>query len=106
VHQIAHQDEAFVDHGDEGIRAAPPGVAVGNLFEEVRLFVEGLAANLDVRAEVGAHVEGRVYVNEFNSAGVLDLATKRASLQRSENELVVAPDQGEAFQTGRYFCCG
>src|SRR5947208_8041091 len=65
VHQIAHEDEAFVNHGDEGIRAAPPGVAVGDFFEEVRLFVEGLAANLDVHAEVRAHVEGRVNVDEL-----------------------------------------
>ena len=51
---IPHKDEPLVNHADEGIRAAPPGVAVGDLFEEVRLFVEGLAADLDVHAEVRA----------------------------------------------------
>ena len=93
VHQIAHEDEAFVNHGDEGIRAAPPGVAVGDLFEEVRLFVEGLAANLDVHAEVRAHVEGRVNVDALEAAGVLDLAAERAALEGGEDELVVAPDE-------------
>ena len=93
MHQIAHEDEAFVNHGDEGIRAAPPGVAVGDLFEEVRLFVEGLAANLDVHAEVRAHVEGRVDVDELEAAGVLDLAAERAALEGGEDELVVAPDE-------------
>src|SRR5438552_14572664 len=44
MHQIAHEDEALVDHGDERVGAAPAGVTVGDLFEEVRLFVEGFAA--------------------------------------------------------------
>src|SRR5450756_1556415 len=30
MHQIAHEDKALVNHGDEGIRAASPGVAVGD----------------------------------------------------------------------------
>ena len=99
VHQIAHEDEAFVNHGDEGIRAAPPGVAVGDLFEEVGLFVEGLAANLDVHGEIRADVEGRVNVDELEAAGVLDLAAERAALEGGEDELVVAPDEfvGPAF---------
>src|SRR6266850_5172273 len=90
---------SFVNHGDEGIRAAPPGVAVGDFFEEVRLFVEGLAANLDVHAEVRAHVEGRVNVDELEAAGVLDLAAQRAALEGGEDEFVVAPDEfvGPAF---------
>src|SRR5438445_3810242 len=77
----------------------PPGVAVGDLFEEVGLFVEGLAANLDVHAEVRADVEGRVNVDELEAAGVLDLAAERAALEGGEDELVVAPDEfvGPAF---------
>ena len=71
----------------------PPGVAVGDLFEEVRLLVEGLAADLDVHAEVRADVEGRVNVDELEAAGVLDLAAERAGLEGGEDELVVAPDE-------------
>src|SRR6266576_3820693 len=93
VHQIAHENEAFVNHGDEGIRAAPPSVAIGDFFEEVRFFVEGLVANLDVHAEVRAHVEGRVNVDELEAAGVLDLAAERAAFEGGEDELVVAPDE-------------
>ena len=93
VHQVTHEDEALVNHGDEGICAAPPGVAVGDLFEEVRLLVEGLAANLDVHAEVRAHVEGRVDVDKLQAAGVLDLAAERAALEGGEDELVVALDE-------------
>jgi len=70
-----------------------PGVAVGDLFEEVRLLVEGLAADLDVHAEVRAHVEGRVDVDELQPAGVLDLAAERAALEGRKNQLVVAPDE-------------
>ena len=93
VQQVAHEDQALVDHRDEGIRAAPPCVAVGDLFEEVWFLVEGLAANLDVHAEVRAHVEGRVNVDELEAAGVLDLAAQRAALEGGEDELVVAPDE-------------
>src|ERR1017187_4063263 len=92
VHQVAHEDEAFVNHRDEGIRAASPGVAVGDLFEEVRLFVEGLAANLDVHAEIRTHVEGRVNVDQLEAAGLLNLAAECAALEGGEDELVVAPD--------------
>ena len=100
VHQVAHQDEALVDHRDERIRAAPPSVAVGDLFEEVRLLVKRLAADLDVHAEVGAHVERRVDVDQLQAAGVLDLPAQRAALERRENQLVVAPDElvGPALQ--------
>jgi hypothetical protein len=45
-----------------------PGVAVGDLLQDVRLLVEGLAADLDVHAEVGAHVEGRVDVDQLQPA--------------------------------------
>jgi hypothetical protein len=55
--------------------------------------VEGLAADLDVHAEVRAHVEGRVNVDELEAAGVLDLAAERAALEGGEDELVVAPDE-------------
>jgi hypothetical protein len=61
--------------------------------------VEGLAADLDVHAEVRAHVEGRVDVDELEAARVFDLATERATFERGKNELVVAPDEfvGPAF---------
>src|SRR3990170_544490 len=52
VQQIAHEDETLVQHRDERVRPASPGVAVGNLLEEVRLLVERLAADLDLHAEV------------------------------------------------------
>ena len=100
VHQVAHEDEAFVDHRDEGIRAAAPSVAVGDLFEEVRFLVEGLAANLDVHTEVRAHVEWRIDVDELKPAGIFDLTAQRTALERRKNELVVAPDEfvGPAFE--------
>ncbi len=79
--QIPHQDQPLVDHGNKRIRPAPPGVAVGDLLQEVRLLVEGLAANLDVHGEVGADVEGRVDVNELQATRVLDLPPQRAALQ-------------------------
>ena len=93
VHQIAHEDEALVNHTDERIRAAPPGVAVGDLFKQVWLFVEGLAADFNVHAEVRANVERRVNVDELQPAGVLNLPPERAGFERRENELVVAPNQ-------------
>ncbi len=63
--QIAHQYESLIDHGDEGIGALAPGVAVGDFFEDVRFLGEGVAANFDVHGEVSAHVEGRINVDEF-----------------------------------------
>ena len=57
--KISHQYQSFVDHRDEAIRASSPGVAVGDLLQQVRLLVKGLAADLDVHAEIRANVEGR-----------------------------------------------
>lgn len=99
VHQIAHQNQPFIDHSDEGVGAAAPGVAIGDLFEEVGLFVKGLAADFDVHGEVRADIEGRVDIDEFEAAGVFDLTAERAGFERRENQLVVAPDEfvGPAF---------
>ena len=80
--QIPHQDQPLVDHGDEGIRALAPGVAVGDFFEDVGLLGEGVVADLDVHREIRAHVEGRVDVDELQPALLLDLLAQRAVLQR------------------------
>ena len=55
--------------------------------------MEGLTADLDVHAEVRAHVEGRVDVDELQASGVFDLAAERAALEGRKNQLVVAPDE-------------
>jgi hypothetical protein len=80
--QIPHQDQPLVDHGDKGIRALAPGVAVGDLFQDVGLLGEGVAADLDIHAEIRAHVEGRVDVDQLEAALLLDLLAQRAVLQR------------------------
>ena len=51
------------------------------------------AANLDVHAEVRAHVKGRLNVDELQPAGLFDLAAERAAFEGREDELVVAPDE-------------
>ena len=96
--KIAHQDQSFVDHCDEAIRAAPPGVAIGDLFQEVRLFMEGLAADLDIHAEVGADIERRVDVDELrppaSSIGWRSapaLSEERISLLSPQISLLVQP---------------
>jgi hypothetical protein len=91
--QVPHQHQPFVNHADEGIRPPPPGVPVGDLLQQVGFLVEGLAADLDVHAEVGADVEGRVDVDELEAAGLLDLAAQGAGFQGRQDELVVAPDE-------------
>ena len=91
--QIPHQDQPLVDHRDERIRTAPPGVAVGDLLEDVGFHVEGIAADLDVHREVGADVERRVDVDQLQAAGFLDLLAQRAGFQAGRNQLVVAPVQ-------------
>ena len=93
MHQIPHENQPFIDHRDERIRAPAPGIAVGDLFEEVGFLVEGFAADLDVHGEVRADVEGRIDVDEFQAAGVLDLAAQGTGFERGEDELVVAPDK-------------
>ena len=55
--------------------------------------MEGLTADLDVHAEVRAHVEGRVDVDELEATSLFDLASKRPGLEGRKNELVVAPDE-------------
>ena len=79
--KISHEYQAFVDHRDEAVRPAPPGVAVGDLLQKVRFLVEGLAADLDVHAEIRADVEGRIDVDQLEAAGVLDLLAQRARLE-------------------------
>ena len=78
---------------DERVRALAPGVAVGDFFEDVRLLGEGVVADLDVHAEVGADVEGRVDVDQLDAAVGLDLLAQRAVLEAGQDELVVAPDE-------------
>ena len=100
VHQIPHQDQPLVNHRNKRIRPASPGVAVGDLFQQVRFLVESLAADLDVHRKTRADIERRVYIDQLQAARVLDLAAQRAALQRGEDQLVVAPDEfvGPAFQ--------
>ena len=80
-------------HADEGIGTAAPGIAVGDLFEEVGLFVEGFAADLDVHGEVCADVEGGIDVDEFEAARVLDLTAQGPAFEGGEDELVIAPNE-------------
>ena len=91
VQQIAHEDQPLVDHRDERVRAPPPRVAVGDLLEDVRLLVECLAADLDVHAEVGAHVERRVDVDQLEPARVLDLLAQRAGSSATRESACCRP---------------
>jgi hypothetical protein len=93
--QVAHKDEPFIDHGDEGVGPFAPGVAVGDFFEDVGAFGEGVAAvaDFDVHGEIGPDVEGRVDVDELEAALFFDLIPQRAVLEAGEDQLVVAPDE-------------
>jgi hypothetical protein len=91
--QIPHQHQPLVDHGNKGVRPFAPGVAVGDLFEDVGLLGEGVAADLDVHGEVCAHIEGRVDVDQLQPALLFDLLAQRAVLEAGQDQLVVAPDQ-------------
>src|SRR5688572_21183398 len=88
-------NEAFVDHGDERVGPFAPGVAVGGFFEDVGAFGECVAAvtDLDVHGEVGADVEGRVDVIEFEAALFFNLVPQRDVFEAGEDQLVVAPDE-------------
>jgi hypothetical protein len=88
VQQVVNQPKAFVNHRDKRIRAATPSVPVGNLFKKVRLLMKGLAADLDIHAEVRAYVEGRVNVDELQPAGVLDLSAERPALSEERISLL------------------
>ena len=70
-----------------------PGIAVGDLFQDVGLLGEGVVADLDVHRKVRAHVKRRVNVNQLEPALFFNLLTQRAILQRREDQLVVAPDE-------------
>lgn len=68
-----------MNHGDERISAASTRV-LGDLFKKVRLFMKGLAANLDVHTEV--RIKRRVNVDELQPACVLDLSAERTGFKR------------------------
>ena len=80
--QIPHQNQPLVDHADEAVGAAAPGVAVSDLFQQIGLLVESLAADLDIHREVRADIEGWVDVDQFEATRVLDLAAQGAGLER------------------------
>jgi hypothetical protein len=99
VHQVAHENEPFVNHGDEGIRATSPSVTIRNLLQQVRLFVERLPADFNVHAEVRADIEGGINVDELETARVFDFTAERTGFERGEDKLVITPNEfvGPAF---------
>lgn len=82
LHQVAHQNEAFVDHREERIGAQPPSISVSDLLEQIWFLVKGLVADLYIHREIGADIERRIDVDEFEAARILDLPAQRAALQR------------------------
>jgi hypothetical protein len=91
--QIAHQHQPLVDHRDEGIGTLAPGIAVGNLFKDVRPLGEGVVADLDIHREIRADIERRIDIDQFEAALLFDLLAQGAVLERRQDELVVAPDE-------------
>lgn len=73
--EVTHEDQAFVEHCDEAICAASPGVPVRNLLQQVSLLVEGLIADLDVHTEICTYVEWRIDIDQLEAPCVLDLFT-------------------------------
>jgi hypothetical protein len=82
MHQIAHEDEPLINHRNERVRPPPPRIPIRDLLEQIRLLVERLPADLDVHAEVGAHVKRWIDVDQLQSTRVLDLPPERAALER------------------------
>ena len=91
--QIPHQDQPFVNHGDKGVRALAPDVAVGDLFQDIGLLGEGVVADLDGHGEIRAYVKGWINVNQLETALFFYLLAQRAVLQGRQDQLVVAPDE-------------
>src|SRR5437762_179501 len=93
AHQISHQNQALKQHRNKRVGSPTPGIAIGDLFQQIRLLMKGLIAHLNIHAEIRADVEWWIDVNQLQPAGVLDLLPKRAGLERRENQLVVAPNE-------------
>jgi len=86
--QVAHQGQALVHHVQVGISALAPGIAVGHRFQDGLLLLHRVAlfADLHLHGKVGAHVKGRVNVDQVNLAAEL-------LQQGGHHQLVVAPDK-------------
>src|SRR4030042_808331 len=82
-----------MNHGDEGIRPFPPGIAVGDLFQDVGLLGKGIVTNFDVHRKISAHVKRRVDINQLKSALLLYFLTQGTVLKGGEYQLVVAPNK-------------
>jgi hypothetical protein len=82
-----------VQHGDERVDALPPGVAVGDFFEDVGFIGEGFVANFDVHGEINADIEGGIDIDELDAALLFDFVAERAAAEGGEDELVVASDE-------------
>ncbi|OPZ35375.1 MAG: hypothetical protein BWY96_02775 [Spirochaetes bacterium ADurb.BinA120] len=89
--QIPHEHQPLIDHGNKAVRPLAPGVAIGQLFEHVGPLGKGLVADLDIHRKIGAHVEGRVDVDELDAALPFYLLPNGAVFKRREDEFVVAP---------------
>ena len=93
--QLAHQHQALVHHLEVGIKPAAPGVAVGFLLDDGRLFHE-LNGRATARPYIvpHAHAEGKVLAGGKGRVNVdqVDLAGK-ARQERGHHHLVVAPDE-------------
>jgi hypothetical protein len=63
----------------DGIAISQP--ILDDVVRSARLLGEGVAADLDVHREIGAHVEGGIDVNQFQPALGLDLLPQWSVLQ-------------------------
>ncbi|MCL0107176.1 hypothetical protein M1N63_01950 [Thermodesulfovibrionales bacterium] len=79
--QIPHENEPFINHGDEGVSSLAPGVAIGDFLKDIGLLGEGVTANFDIHEEIRAHVEGRIDIDQFQPALGLNILSQRPVLQ-------------------------
>lgn len=85
--------ESFVHHAQVGGDSFGPGIAVGDFFEDGLGFGGGFAVDFDGVGEIGTDGEGRVDVDEFESAFGFDLGAQWPVGEGREDEFVVAPDE-------------
>ena len=58
-----------------------PSIPISDLLQQIRLFVKCLSANLNIHAEIRAHVKGRIDVDELEAARLYNLLAQRSGLE-------------------------
>ena len=79
--QVAHQYQPFMNHGNERVLPLAPGVAVCQLFQDIRFFREFLIPDFNIHRKIRTDIKRRININQPDATLFFDFLTKRPVFQ-------------------------